>query len=100
MKGWASRGARPARAVETGRAFFPLLPMITVLLDDGGRPRMPTGALERAARAACESLGVEVAEISVALLDDPAIASMNEGHLGHEGPTDVLAFALYEEGEP
>jgi probable rRNA maturation factor len=74
--------------------------VITVLLDDGGRPGMPVEDLERAALAACASQGASEGEVSVALLDDRSIAELNFGHLGHEGPTDVLAFALYEPGEP
>ena len=74
--------------------------MITVLLDDGGRSGLPLEDLERAAQAACASQGAAEGEISVALLDDSAMAELNSAHLGHEGPTDVLAFALYEEGEP
>ena len=74
--------------------------MITVLLDDGGRPGIPSRDLERAAQAACASQGADDGEVSVALLDDAAIAELNLTHLGHEGPTDVLAFALWEEGEP
>ena len=73
--------------------------MISVLLDDGGRADIPEDHLERAVFAACASQGVQEAEVSVALLPDRAIQRLNERHLGHVGPTDVLAFALYEEGE-
>lgn len=51
--------------------------------------------LERAVYAALLDAGLEDAEISLALLDDEAIASLNEEYLEHEGPTDVLSFALY-----
>ncbi|HVQ23874.1 MAG TPA: rRNA maturation RNase YbeY, partial [Planctomycetota bacterium] len=37
-------------------------------------------------------------DVSVALVDDATIAAMNERWLGHEGPTDSLAFAL--DGDP
>jgi probable rRNA maturation factor len=73
--------------------------VISVLLDDGGRPGTPADDIERAVRAACKSQGVHEAEVSVALLADADIRKLNERHLGHSGPTDVLAFALYEEGE-
>lgn len=36
--------------------------------------------------------------ISVAIVDDPTIAALNEQFLGHQGPTDVLSFVL-EQGE-
>lgn len=32
------------------------------------------------------------AEVEVALVDDGTIARLNRRHLGHRGPTDVLAF--------
>jgi probable rRNA maturation factor len=37
-------------------------------------------------------------EVSLAFVDDAVIAELNGRHLGHEGPTDVLAFPL--DGEP
>jgi probable rRNA maturation factor len=55
--------------------------------------------LSRAARQTLRQEGVEQAEISVTLLDDAEIAAMNDQFLKHEGPTDVISFALYEEGE-
>ena len=39
------------------------------------------------------------AQISVALVDDPCIAELNETHLHHRGPTDVLAFDLRDDAE-
>ncbi len=57
-----------------------------------------------AARAAVEATladrDVEVAEISLALLDDAAIRALNLEHLGHDRATDVISFALYGEDEP
>jgi probable rRNA maturation factor len=37
-------------------------------------------------------------DVSVAIVDDATIAAMNERWLGHEGPTDSLAFSL--DGDP
>ncbi|MGB2986026.1 MAG: rRNA maturation RNase YbeY [Phycisphaerae bacterium] len=37
------------------------------------------------------------ARISVALVDDVRMAHLNKLHLGHEGPTDVLAFDLRDD---
>ena len=39
------------------------------------------------------------AHISVALVDDPCIAELNETHLHERGPTDVLAFDLRDHDE-
>ncbi|MEE8146561.1 MAG: rRNA maturation RNase YbeY [Longimicrobiales bacterium] len=43
--------------------------------------------------------GVTDGEISLALLDDQAIRELNRTYLGRDRPTDVMAFALHEEGE-
>ncbi|MEO8208260.1 MAG: rRNA maturation RNase YbeY [Chloroflexota bacterium] len=34
------------------------------------------------------------ASVTVILMDDDEISGLNEAHLGHEGPTDVLSFPL------
>ncbi len=44
--------------------------------------------------------GVEEGEISLALLGDRAIRELNRDHLGRDQPTDVIAFALHEAGQP
>ncbi len=36
------------------------------------------------------------AELSLALVDDEAMAELNERHRGRSGPTDVLSFSLLE----
>jgi probable rRNA maturation factor len=74
--------------------------MITVLVDPGSRKGISSETLEHAVSAACGSLGATEGEVSVALVDDRAIADLNLVHLGCEGPTDVIAFALFEAGEP
>jgi probable rRNA maturation factor len=55
--------------------------------------------LARAVRAALRQQRVASAEMSVTLLDDAEIADMNREFLQHEGPTDVIAFALFTTGE-
>jgi probable rRNA maturation factor len=62
--------------------------------------RAPRALLERAVRHTLDAEGIWSGEISVALLDDGAIRALNRDHLGHDAPTDVLAFALHDEGEP
>lgn len=44
--------------------------------------------------------GVREAELSVALVGDAAISALNARYLAHEGPTDVISFALHEPGDP
>ena len=74
--------------------------MLDVAIDLGRFPRAPVGLLERAVLHTLRSEGVAEGEISLALLDDPAMRTLNRDHLGHDGPTDVLAFALHGVGEP
>jgi len=63
-------------------------------------PRALERLLGRAARAALAAEGVTRAELSLALLSDAAIAELNQRYLGRRGPTDVIAFPLYEGDEP
>jgi probable rRNA maturation factor len=48
--------------------------------------------LKTAARAVLEGEGIKEAKISLALVDDATITSINERFLKHEGPTDVITF--------
>ena len=40
------------------------------------------------------TLRVPTTQVDVSLVDVPHMAALNETHMGHEGPTDVLAFPL------
>jgi probable rRNA maturation factor len=53
----------------------------------------------RAARAVLRNASIADADMSITLLDDDEIAAMNGQFLAHEGVTDVISFALYENGE-
>jgi probable rRNA maturation factor len=55
--------------------------------------------LARAARAALAHQRIAAAELSITLLTDDEIAAMNREFLSHDEPTDVIAFALYGDGE-
>lgn len=91
MEGSRPPNARTRRGPGVGR---------TVLIDGGPGGRRWEGLLEGAVRRVLESEGIAAAEVSVALLDDEAIRRLNREHLGRDRPTDVLAFSLWEEGEP
>jgi probable rRNA maturation factor len=56
--------------------------------------------VERAVRAVLRDRGVSEAEFSVTLLDDDGMAALNREWKGRDVATDVLAFALHEDGEP
>jgi probable rRNA maturation factor len=45
-------------------------------------------------------LGSPDAELSIALVDDPGIAELNQTYLDREGPTNVIAFPMQEGGFP
>lgn len=53
--------------------------------------------LVRAVEATLRAHDVPRASISIALVDDPAIAEINKTHLNHQGPTDVITFDLRDE---
>lgn len=55
--------------------------------------------LSRAVTATAAARQVADGQISVTLLGDAAMAELNRRFLSHEGPTDVIAFALYEQDE-
>jgi probable rRNA maturation factor len=60
---------------------------------------LPRGLLRTGVRRALRAAGVREAEISLTLLGDAGIAELNAEYLGHDRPTDVIAFALHEPGE-
>jgi len=64
---------------------------ITHLCEDATDCEEP---LRRAIEAALRQHRVSQARINVALVSDDIIAELNERHLSHSGPTDVLAFDL------
>ncbi|CAN5757916.1 rRNA maturation RNase YbeY [soil metagenome] len=55
--------------------------------------------LTSAVRATLRREDVGEAEISITLLDDDEISAMNRDFLRHDGPTDVISFALFEDDE-
>jgi len=61
-----------------------------------GRPLpIAVAALARAMAAALTAAGAPApASIGLILSDDAELATLNETHLGHDGPTDVLSFPL------
>jgi len=64
---------------------------------DGVRgSRVDTAKLTAAARVFLGALGHRRSELSIALVDDAEIASLNERYRGKRGPTDVLSFSLLE----
>lgn len=65
-----------------------------------GVARVLSGAeIARVIAAALTAAGApNPASLSVVMTDDAELADLNETHLGHEGPTDVLSFPLLPPG--
>lgn len=61
-----------------------------------GGPALDRALLARRARAVLRALGHARSELSLALVDDAAIAALNERDRGRAGPTDVLSYSLLE----
>lgn len=61
----------------------------------GGRRPVRLKPLARAIAAALDAAGAPApASIGLILSDDAELETLNETHLGHDGPTDVLSFPL------
>lgn len=52
--------------------------------------------LRKAVETVLKGEGIEAAEISLAVIDDPAMHVLNRKYLNHDEPTDVLSFVLEE----
>lgn len=72
---------------------------MTVLVEVGDYASVDADALEEAVRRTVMREGGEVVEISLALLGDDDIRDLNDRFLGHDRPTDVIAFTLGEDAE-
>jgi probable rRNA maturation factor len=57
-------------------------------------------ALTQIVRDVLAGEGVREASISVALVDNATIRTINRRHLNHDWPTDVISFRLSDEAEP
>jgi len=65
---------------------------------DGVRTPVAVSTLEALSRAVLKGERVQRAMLSITLLPSRAMARLNREHLGHRGPTDVLTFALGDDG--
>ncbi|MBN2021705.1 MAG: rRNA maturation RNase YbeY [Pirellulales bacterium] len=55
--------------------------------------------LRRAVRGILKDAALAQAQVSVAIVDDPAIHRLNREYLRHDYPTDVLSFVLEREDD-
>jgi len=58
--------------------------------------RSPLGrdSIAKVARTALRAERIKHALLSITLVDHRAIARLNQAHLGHRGPTDVISFGF------
>ncbi len=57
-------------------------------------------SLARAVHTALADEGTKHGEVSLTLVGDDRIRALNRDHLGRDGVTDVISFALHGPGEP
>ena len=72
----------------------------TIHVNTADRPDVPAALLRDAVRLALETGGVETGEVSLTLQSDDEIQGLNREYLGRDRPTDVIAFALHDDGQP
>lgn len=73
---------------------------VEVSVGDGVVPPLDPERVAAAVRHVLRAEGIGGAEVSVALLGDAEVAALNRDYLGRDRPTDVIAFALHDRGEP
>lgn len=80
---------------------FPAQDRVTVEVSDTQRHlRIDAAELQRWVRGALRLEGVAHAEISLAVVDNATIRVLNNRHLDHDWPTDVIAFRLSDPDGP
>jgi probable rRNA maturation factor len=73
---------------------------IEIWVNNAGEWPVPEALLEDGCRLVLEADGIQEGEISLTLLDDEGILGLNQQYFGRDRPTDVIAFALHEPGDP
>ena len=69
-------------------------PLAVSVNADGVRSPVARAKLADVARMALHAEGARAAMVSVTLLSSAAMARLNERHLKHRGPTDVISFGF------
>ena len=72
--------------------------LIVHVADDQDDVQLDASRYEQLARSVLSSEGInQTSELSVLFVSSEMIAELNEQHMGHTGPTDVLAFPIDED---
>ena len=67
-----------------------------IFIESESDQTFPTDLLECAARAVLDLSGIPDADLSIVLVDDARIQTLNRDFLAHDAPTDVLSFPADE----
>ncbi len=70
------------------------MPLVIDVTVDGVRAGVRRELIVQLARGVLTAEKARAAFLSIALVSDRAIAALNQQHLGHPGPTDVISFAF------
>ena len=73
---------------------------MVVQVNQLGDWHFPTELLEEGLREVLRAEGVVEGELSLTLMGDEGIQALNQEYLEKDRPTDVIAFALHDPGEP
>ena len=72
--------------------------LIVHVAEDQADVQLDASRYEQLARSVLTSEGInQTSELSVLFVSSEMIAELNEQHMGHTGPTDVLAFPIDED---
>ena len=74
--------------------FTRVSPLTVRVTSPGGRSPVGVPQLESLARATLAAERVVKATVSITLVSARAMSALNQKHLQHTGPTDVITFAL------
>jgi probable rRNA maturation factor len=67
-----------------------------IYIENESGQAFPTNLLENAARASLDLSGAPDADLTIVLVDNEHIQSLNRDFLGNDSPTDVLSFPADE----
>jgi probable rRNA maturation factor len=67
---------------------------VVKIANEQNRLRVSTKRLQTTVRTVLSGEGIERADVSIAIVDDPSIHEINRRYLNHDEPTDVITFAL------
>ena len=70
------------------------MPLTIEIADEQTAHAFDKARLTKAVRCVLQGAGIRSAEISIAIVDDAQMHSLNRQYLGHDYPTDVLSFVL------